>query len=87
MQNKARTAIVTIDWYKKRFSIPITHNNFEECLYIDESNTIPQIGSKVYINVSHGDVRVDVKGVVESVIHIKNNTGDITCILLNNKKT
>ena len=72
IQNKAKTAYVTIDWFKKKFLLPIDSDIFDIRHKCD--GKVPQIKTRVYLP--------ETQGVVESIIIDKRAEVDIIHVLL-----
>lgn len=66
VHNRAKTALVTIDWFKKKFRLPIDSDLFI-CPYSEggETWTVPLCGN--IVNLPFLDNKT-IQGVVESVI-------------------
>lgn len=76
----------TIDWYKKNFTFPIPTASFELQKFREVSGIVPQLKSKVHIDISNEVYELKISGAVEMVIYEKNNFGEIIHVLLNDKK-
>jgi hypothetical protein len=78
-KNKAGTAILTIDWFKKRFRLPLKDDCFTELSTYDACfDVIPQIGWTISI-----ENRVEqIQGKVESIIYQKTEDIEYIRVLL-----
>lgn len=73
LKNKAGTAILTIDWYKKQFKFPISKEYFESKVTIF-SNEVPNLSDGISYNSKdfklQGKVEKRLFQYPEDIIHI-----------------
>lgn len=79
IQNKARTATLTIDWYKKKFRMPLDETIFEQLSTEDwVVDVIPVIGWTINIENPIDDIQ----GKVESIIYDKGMEYEYLMVLI-----
>lgn len=79
IENKAKTAIVGIDYFKKRFRVPIDEKLFYSPFVEPQTSTnIPQLKWQVIIPTPE----LSVEGFIEAIIIDKTNETDIVHILV-----
>ena len=86
IRNKADTATVTIDWYKKKFRLPLNLEYFRVIPFEDVDGYIPQLKSTVSIKIVEYSFNIDLQGVAESIIYDKQNENEFVHILINEFK-
>jgi hypothetical protein len=81
IKNKAKTANVTIDWFKKKFILPLDLNHFTEIAYQEEGEIFEIPNLKDVIAFTHEEIIW--QGEVEKIIRQKTvSEGEFIRILL-----
>ena len=79
VKNRAGTANLTIDWFKKKFNFPIDWTYFEELPIIERSWVFePQIGRIIYFH--YGEYKI--QGKVESILLERTDEREVMHVLI-----